>query len=61
MNLLAKILIIGSLFLLAMGFWGRVHIVISGSLIMKGMGIIGLIAGLSLLFTGNNNNHRERY
>ena len=51
MNLLTKTLLIGSLFLLAMGFWGRVHLVIQGSLILKVIGTIGLIAGINMLFT----------
>ena len=62
MNFLSKTLIIGSLFLIALGIWGRVHVIISGSMILKIIGAIGIVAGISLSLKGTNSqNNNKKY
>lgn len=58
MKLLPKVLILGSLFLISMGIWGRVHVVISANLILKIMGGIGILAGISLLLNDQPSRRR---
>lgn len=55
MKILGVIVLIGSLILLALGFYGRVHIVLSAELILKVMGAVGIVAALALMFGGGNN------
>lgn len=54
MKVLGVIVLIGSLVLLALGFYGRVHIILSAELILKVMGAVGVVAALALIFGGGS-------